>query len=141
MNFKLSGLTTSEDENAGKERGSQQPTGHPGVDRYVDSASSWNNTNVTNQSTYPSFGIEIACYIFPHTKFPLSSANIYTLAMCPRFYLPYIPLPLFYFFFFVYIYASPSFSAHNLIPIYCIDLFLLSFDLCNQRILRSMKLE
>lgn len=31
----------------------QLPIAHPVVDRYVDSASSWNNTTVPNQSTHP----------------------------------------------------------------------------------------
>lgn len=47
-------LTADKDEGAGQKYDSQRPTGHPGVDRYVDSASSWNNTSVPNQSTHPS---------------------------------------------------------------------------------------
>lgn len=33
-------LTADKDEGAGQKYDSQRPTGHPGVDRYVDSASS-----------------------------------------------------------------------------------------------------
>lgn len=33
-------LTADKDEGAGQKHDSQWPTGHPGVDRYVDSASS-----------------------------------------------------------------------------------------------------
>lgn len=33
-------LTANKDEDAEQQRGAERPTGHPGVERYVDSASS-----------------------------------------------------------------------------------------------------